>query len=192
MRRHRTTARGAHPRAQASPNVRTYRRETCHLGIEHVYAADVIGRTWLERRPDNDEGQLRAYVWDTRSTGLLLADESGAVVRAGPGDRDPADGFVTAAILLRERVREGEWPDRPSHDSTDQLGNAQMPARPSVQRRSPSRSGLGLGTLAERARRARSKKATVASRALVWSRVMFTDLSQIGPRRRSSWQLDHL
>jgi hypothetical protein len=29
---------GAHPRAQPSPNVRTYRRETCHRGAEGCHA----------------------------------------------------------------------------------------------------------------------------------------------------------
>jgi hypothetical protein len=63
--------------------------------------------------------ELRAYAWgDGRFAGLLLADESGAVLRADAGRHDPADGFVTAAILLRDRVRKGEWPDRLSYDPT--------------------------------------------------------------------------
>jgi hypothetical protein len=131
---------------------RTRRPRRCL--IERLYRAEVIVRVWLERRPDHDEDQLRAYAWgDGRSTGLLLADQSGAVVPADSGTLDPAGGFVTAAILLRERVRQGEWPARLTYDSTEQLRTAQAPARPSVQRRSSPRSGFGLGTLAERARR---------------------------------------
>ena len=103
--------------------------------------------------------QLRAYAWgDGRWTGRLLADESGAVVRADAGRHDPADGFVTAVILLRDRVRQGEWPDRLSYDPTAQRTEPAVPppATPPVRRRSPTRPGFGLGTLAERARRNRS------------------------------------
>ena len=101
---------------------------------------------------------FRAYAWgDGHTTGLLRAAESGAVVRAEAGHHDAADGFVTAAILLRDRVGQGEWPERLSYDSTDQRSEpAQPPARPPVRRQGSSRSGFGLGTLAERARRAQS------------------------------------
>ena len=119
----------------------------------------MIVRVWLERRPEDDVDELRAYAWgDGRFTGLLLADESGAVVRADAGRHDPADGFVTAAILLlRDRVRQGEWPERLSYDQTEHHPQpAQPPARSPVKRRSPNRSGFGLGTLAERARRSQS------------------------------------
>jgi hypothetical protein len=117
----------------------------------------VIVRVWLERRPEDDVDELRAYAWgDGRFAGLLLADESGAVVRADAGRHDPADGFVTAAILLRDRVRQGEWPERLSYDSTEQRSEpAQRPTK-SPANRSPTRSGFGLGTLADRARRTRS------------------------------------
>ena len=126
---------------------------------ERLYAATVIVRVWLERRPEDDVDQLRACAWgDGRWTGRLLADESGAVVRADAGRHDPADGFVTAAILLRDRVRQGEWPDRLSYDPTAQRTEPAVPppATPPVRRRSPTRPGFGLGTLAERARRNRS------------------------------------
>jgi hypothetical protein len=118
----------------------------------------MIVRVWLDRRPEDDVDELRAYAWgDDRSAGLLLADKTGAVVRADAGRHDPAEGFVTAAILLSDRVREGEWPERLSYDSTEQRPEpAQPPARPPVKRRTPTRSGFSLGTLAERARRARS------------------------------------
>jgi hypothetical protein len=78
-------------------------------------------------------------------------------VRADAGRHDSADGFVRAAILLRDRVRQGEWPEHMPYDSTEQRSEpAQPPARPQVQRPSLARSGFGLGTLAERARRAQS------------------------------------
>jgi hypothetical protein len=133
-------------------------RERSHR-TEHSYAVTVIVRVWLERRAEDDVDELRAYAWgDGRSAGLLLADESGAVVRADSGHHDPADGFVTAAIPLRERVRQGEWPDRLSYDPTAQRRGPAVPppATPPMRRRSPSRPGFGLGTLAERARRNRS------------------------------------
>ena len=48
---------------------------------------------------------MRAYTWGTeQSTGQLLAEASGASARAGDEMYDPADGFITAAILLQERV----------------------------------------------------------------------------------------
>jgi hypothetical protein len=119
----------------------------------------VIVRVWLERRAEDDVDELRAYAWgDGRFAGRLLADESGAVVRADAGRHDPVDGFVTAAILLRDRVRQGEWPKRLSYDPTAQRTEPAVPSpatRP-VQSRSPTRPGFGLGSLAERARRNRS------------------------------------
>jgi hypothetical protein len=141
----------------ASSHVR--RTDGCAVA-EHLYAGMVIVRVWFERRPEDDLDELRACAWgDGRSIGLLLADESGAVVRADPDHHDPSDGFVTAAILLRDRVRQGEWPDRLSYDPTAQRTEPALPppAMPPAQRRSPTRSGFGPGTLAERARRNRSK-----------------------------------
>jgi hypothetical protein len=125
---------------------------------ERLYAATVHVHVWLERRPEADVEYLRAYAWgDGHTTGLLLAAESGAIVRADAGRHDSADGFVTAAILLRDRVRLGEWPERLAYDSTEQRSEpAQPPASPPVRGRSPTRSGFGLDTLAERARRAQS------------------------------------
>lgn len=69
---------------------------------------------------------------------------------------DPADGFITAAILLQERVRRGEWPDRLSYDSEEQLRDAQARTRPVADRPLSEESGFALGTPAERAQRARS------------------------------------
>jgi hypothetical protein len=72
-----------------------------------------------------------------------------------PAAMTPRTAFVTAAILLRDQVRQGEWPERLSYDSTEQRSEpAQLPATPPGGRQSPTRSGFGLGTLAERARRA--------------------------------------
>src|SRR5262245_3130491 len=72
--------------------------------------------------------------------------------------RYSADSFVTAAIVLRDRARQGEWPHRLSYDPTAQRTEPAVPppATPPVRRRSPTRPGFGLGTLAERARRNRS------------------------------------
>ncbi len=71
------------------------------------------------------------------ATGLLLADESGAVVPARSSQYAPADGVVAPAILQRERMGQGEWHDRLSYGSTEPRQNTQAPARQSVQRRSP-------------------------------------------------------
>jgi hypothetical protein len=57
-------------------------------------------------------------VGDGHTTGLLLAAEPGAIVRGDAGRHDAAHGFVTVAIVLRDRVRQGEWPERLSYDST--------------------------------------------------------------------------
>jgi hypothetical protein len=155
---------------RASSRVR--RTDRCPR-TERLYAAVMIVRVSLERRPEDDVDELRAYAWgDGRFAGLLLADESGAVVRAEAGRHDPADGFVTAAILLRDRVRQGEWPERLSYDSTEQRPDpAQPPSRPPVKRRGPTRSGVGLGTLAERARRSQSEWPGVGNRTVTVRRV---------------------
>jgi hypothetical protein len=88
----------------------------------------------------------------------VLADESGAVLRADAGRHDPAGGFVTAAIVLRDRVRKGEGPDRLSYDPTAERTEpaGPPPATQPLQRRRPARPGFGLGTLAERTRRNRA------------------------------------
>jgi hypothetical protein len=82
----------------------------------------VIAQVLLERRQGKDEKGLRAYAWaDGRWTGLLLADDSGAIVRAGANNPDPAVGFAPAAILLRQPVLQREWPDRLSYESADRF-----------------------------------------------------------------------
>ena len=91
-----------------------------------------------------------------RSSGLLLADRaSGGIERLAEGRHDSAGGFVTAALVLRASLDQGDWPERLSYDSDQERRVNQARMRPVADQPLPKGKGFGLGTLAERARRAR-------------------------------------
>ena len=127
-----------------------------YLGsLERLYAPAMdahVRRVWVELicSPDDDDGEGRAYSWRVaRSSGLLLLHpESGRIDRGGPDTLDP-DGFITASLAMREKLRRcGEPPERVQYDSADERTSKAPRRRPAdpghFSHSSPRRPGYQL------------------------------------------------